>query len=279
MKIFVTGATGFIGSYFVNHALSQGAQVWAHRRSIHSQPAVPFRGEVNWVTKNLEELSSEDLKDMTACVHFAACGVTPKPATWDECFRFNALESLRLLEKCDNAGCKRFVAAGSYAEYGKAGLRFDPIPPDAPLEPTDPYAASKAASGVALAAYARSHAIQLYYGRIFSAYGEGQSSSNFWPQLRDAAISGKDFPMTAGEQVRDFIRVEDVAARFYHACIREDLAPSEPMFRNVGSGEPVSLKDFALQTWQTFRATGQILAGAIPYRSHEVMRYVPMIQD
>ena len=277
MKVFVTGATGFIGSHFVNHALARGHEVVAHRRTSDSCPAVPLLNGVQWITNPLAQLQSEDISGCDAVVHLAATGVTPKPATWDGCLAFNACGSLALMQLANAAGIQRFVVSGTYAEYGKAGLRFDPIPADAPLEPTDPYAASKAAGGIAMAAYARVSGMQLYYGRVFSAYGEGQSESNFWPQLRKAARAEEDFPMTLGEQIRDFIPVAKVAEMFLDACVRDDIPAGVPMVCNVASGDPISLIDFAKLWWASWSAAGKLLPGAIPYRANEVMRYVPMV--
>lgn len=277
MKIFVTGATGFVGAYFVRAALSAGHEVVALRRSEESALPISLPHDPMWLTKKLEDLEDSNLAGCDALVHFAATGVSPKPATWEECFRFNVLVSLSLAEKAKRAAVGRIIIAGSYAEYGKAGLRYDEIPPDAPLEPTDPYAASKAAGCIALTAYARNHQLRLFYGRIFSAFGEGQSSVNFWPQLRDAAWKGADFEMTQGEQIRDFIPIEKVADTFLHACTREDIVPGEPHIQNIASGIPISLRDFATEWWGRFHAKGQLKLGAVPYRPHEVMRYVPQI--
>ena len=279
MKLFVTGATGFIGAHFIWHALAEGHEILAHRRTVASAPVIPLPEKVEWVTKPLEEVIESDLADSQVVVHLAATGVTPKPATWDECFRFNTCVSLALMQIAFRAGIKRFVAAGTYAEYGKAGLRFDPIPADAPLEPTDPYAASKAASGMAMAAFSRVNAMEFYYGRIFSAYGDGQAESNFWPQLRAAAIAGTDFPMTTGEQIRDFVPVTQVSAIFLKGCTRGDILAGEPMIRNVASGSPVTLRGFAETWWKHWNATGQVLAGEIAYRPYEVMRYVPVVVE
>lgn len=262
----------------MKHALQCGAEITAHRRSESSTPVIDLPDEVSWLTKPLEVIDQNDMFGCNAVVHFAATGVTPKPATWQECFRFNTLVSMNLMETAKAAGVQRFVAAGSYAEYGWAGLRFDPIPPDAPLEPTDPYAASKAASCIGMATFARANKMEFYYGRVFSAYGEGQSESNFWPQLRKSSQLGENFKMTLGEQIRDFIPVEQVSEVFYHACLREDIAAGVPMVRNVASGQPVSLIDFARRWWQEWAATGELVAGAVPYRANEVMRYVPLME-
>jgi nucleoside-diphosphate-sugar epimerase len=169
---------------------------------------------------------------------------------------------------------ERVVVAGSYAEYGKAGLRYGKIPANAPLEPTDPYAASKAAASIAMAAYARNMKTQLFYGRIFSAYGERQYEKNFWQQLRHAAINGNDFDMTLGEQIRDFIHVECVTKIFLRSCCQTEIINGVPLITNIASGNPISLADFAREWWGKFNAKGALNIGSLPYRENEVMTYV-----
>ena len=277
MHLFVTGGTGFIGFHFLAAALRAGHRVTALRRSAAGSPPITLESEPRWIEKPLAEVMPEDLADCEVVAHFAASGVTPQPCDWDSAFEVNVKQSLALMVTAKAAGVAKFVAAGSYAEYGRAGLRYDFIPPDAPLEPADPYAASKAAGSVALAAFARANRMRLFYGRIFSAYGEGQHAANFWPQLRRAALAGEDFAMTAGEQVRDFIPVTAVAERFLAACTDEMLEPGAPEFRNVASGEPVTLAAFATRWWETWHATGKLQLGAVPYRANEVMRYIAEI--
>jgi len=171
------------------------------------------------------------------------------------------------------------VIAGSYAEYGRSAYEYDLIPPSAPLLPIDGYAASKAACFMVCYAAAIELGIQLCYLRIFSAFGEGQFENNFWPALRKAAIAGKDFQMTGGEQIRDFIQVEDVAREFLHAAKRDDVQVDRPLIWNVGSGQPIMIRDFAKQWWKHWGATGKLCIGDLPYRPAEVMRFAPLITE
>src|ERR1019366_8540375 len=145
MKIFVTGGTGFIGSHFLKQALAARHHVFALRRG-GGKTRISLPQEPVWLEGNLDRDWSEDFSQCHALVHLAAVGVSPQKTDWDELLDVNVQQSLNLWPQAVNAGVKRFVICGSCFEYGKSGERFELIPADAPLEPTNAYAASKAAA-------------------------------------------------------------------------------------------------------------------------------------
>ena len=179
MKIFVTGGTGFVGSYFLIQALAEGHDVIALGRSSNSVSRVALLDEPQWLEKALDEVTVDNFKGCSVLVHLATAGATPQPATWQGCFQINVVDTLKLVETAHKAGVSRIIAAGSYAEYGYSGSRYEHIPSNAPLEPTGPYAASKAASSIALNAFARRTGIELCYGRIFRHMVRGSLQKTF----------------------------------------------------------------------------------------------------
>jgi nucleoside-diphosphate-sugar epimerase len=276
MKIFVTGGTGFIGGHFLKQALAAGHHIIALRRTGGSPP-ISLPQQPVWVDGNLDDDWLEKLSQCSTLVHLAAAGVSPQKADRDELFDVNVRQSSQLWRLAARAGVKRFVICGSCFEYGKSGERFEFIPADAPLEPTNAYAASKAAATMAALALAIEARIELVVLRPFHVFGEGQHESNFWPSLRKAALAGEDFPMTAGEQIRDFVPAEKVADVFVAALGRADLLTGKPIIENVGTGKPQTLRAFAGHWWKQWGAKGELKVGALPYRAGEVMRYVPQI--
>jgi nucleoside-diphosphate-sugar epimerase len=275
MKFFVTGSTGFVGSHFLDAAFKAGHTVRATRRpgrSIqHSSPLL------EWLDVELDQVNASHFENCDALIHFAAVGVSPKQASRRELMHWNVTVPQILLEQAKAAGVFRAVIAGSFAEYGLSADAHDLIPPDAPLLPTNSYASSKAACFVTTHATAIELGLELCYLRIFSAYGERQFDSNFWPALKKAALAGDDFAMTAGEQIRDYIPAEDVASAFLFAAVRSDVRSGVPLVYNVGSGKPVSMRGFAEHWWKKWAAKGTLRVGALPYRPNEVMRFVPLI--
>lgn len=277
MRIFITGATGFIGSHFMNHALSAGHEVVALRRTAESMPRVAPVREPAWLTCSLRQITESDLAGTDVLVHLAAAGIGPRSSGWDELLEWNVVAPAQLLLTAASAGAKRIVAAGSCLEYGRSAARYEFIPPDAPLEPTGAYAASKAAGGVLLRTIAEEKKLQFSYVRLFSVYGVGQQESNLWPMIRRAALAGDDLPLTPGEQVRDFISVENVAERLLALACDESVECGTPRVCNLGSGRPQSVRQFAEYWWREFGARGKLLFGSLSYRSDEVMRYVAQV--
>ena len=275
MRLFLTGGTGFIGSHVLVAALVAGHQVRALRRSQGSAPVIHLPRQPEWCEGNLLTLPSCFMEGVEAVLHLASTGVSPKPASWDELVEANVAGSLRLLERAAEAGVRRCVVAGTSHEYGNAARRFATIPPDAPLEPLSAYGASKAAAFQLLRTFAIERRLELFYGRIFNAYGEGQYCGNFWPSLRRAALAGDDFPMTSGRQITDFIPVTSVARHLLEACTRQDVLPGRPLVTNIGSGVATTVLAFATAQWERLGAVGKLLPGDCPDRPDQIERYVP----
>lgn len=275
MKLFLTGGTGFIGSYVLRDLLAAGHEVIALRRNSSSNPVIPLPRQPQWCEGNLTNLDSVQLEGVEAVLHLAASGVSPKQVSWDELVQVNVHGSLKLLERAADAGVRRCVIAGTSHEYGNAARRYHAIPPDAALEPLSPYGASKAAAFQILRTFAIVQRMEFFYGRIFSAYGEGQFTGNFWPSLCRAARQGEDFPMTLGRQVSDFTPIAEVANHLLVACSRPDITAGVPLVANVASGKVMSLLNFAEAEWKRLNGSGRLLPGMIPERPNQIERYVP----
>lgn len=276
MHFFVTGGTGFLGSHFIATALCDGHDVTALRRP-GSRPRIPIKREPNWCEGNLDDPWSQRLEDCDVLVHLAAAGVSSDKENWEHCFQVNVGQSLNLWQQAVNAGIRKFLICGSCFEYGLSSLDYDYIPVDAPLQPMDAYSASKAAATVAALGLANRFDLQLLVARPFHLYGDGEAEPRFWPSLVRAARVGKDFPMSHGEQVRDFMHVKDAAKRLLQWSVELSLTPSRSVIRNLGSGLPKTLEEFARFEWDRLSAKGKLLIGDLPYRKNEMMRYVPLL--
>ena len=281
MRIFLTGATGFIGSHVLKEALLQGHIVHALRRPAKS-PRIPIAISPHWYEGALNDNWKEPLSQTDVLIHLAAYGVTDGFDDWGSCFRVNVIESLELWRQATEAGISRFIVCGSCFEYGRSGTRYDKIPADAPLWPTTAYAASKASATMAAIALAETHSLSLVVTRPFHIYGPGENNMRFWPSLVNAAKRDLDYPATSGEQIRDFTHVSFAAKKILELAIKTDPCEgsiSKPTITNLGCGHPMTLREFADAEWIRLGGKGRICYGSLPYRANEVMRYVPDLSD
>jgi nucleoside-diphosphate-sugar epimerase len=275
MKIFVTGATGFIGSYFVNESHRRGHELKALRRTPESRSRIALEKEPAWLDKKMSELTESDFDECDVLVHLAAHSAYHPYDTLENCILQNVVDPIGMFRKATASGLKNFVAAGTCFEYGAAGERLEKIPVDAPLEPTTSYPASKAAATVAFQSLVRELQASLKMLRIFQVYGPGEAEGRLWPSLRTAALSGEDLEMTPGDQIRDFVHVSDVAEAFVDAAEEKELQPGCLEIRHVGSGEAQTVAEFARKIWQETSAKGQLKLGALPPRANEAKSFIP----
>lgn len=278
MKIFLTGGTGFVGSHFLNQALAAGHEVVAQRRP-GSQPRLPLALQPTWVDRALDGDFREELAGCDVVVHLAAHTPNPPYAPLDECLYWNVVASSRLVQAASEAGIDRVLVAGTCFEYGEAALGQAFVHPATEARASLSYPVSKAAATTALTGLARMLGLRLQVLRIFQVFGEGEAATRFWPSLRAAALSGNDFAMSAGVQVRDFIEAPEVARQFLAALSFDGVAPGRPHIRNCGTGQAKTLLEFAQQWWLHWEAKGRLMPGQVGLRPGELPRLVANMTD
>lgn len=278
MKLFVTGGTGFVGSHFLQQALAAGHEVIAQRRP-GSRPRLPLTREPHWVDRALDQDFDAELTGCDAVVHLASHTPNPPYAPLDECLYWNVYATTRLLQKASAQGVRDILVAGTYFEYGVAAEGQDFVHPATEMRPSLTYPISKAAATTACLGLARHLSLRLQVLRIFQVYGEGESPARFWPSLRSAALDGRDFAMSAGVQIRDFIEVSEVARQFLSALAFDGVVPGQPQLRNIGTGRAQTLLDFARAWWGAWGATGQLIPGQVGLRPGELARVVANVDD
>ena len=277
MRIFLTGGTGFIGSHVLNESVKYNYEIVALKRKINGQTKIKLNTNPTWKLGSLQKIKEEDLNNVDTVIHLASHSANVPYDNLTNCLKVNLFDTINFFEMAYKVGVRKFIITGSCFEYGKKGEEYDFIPPNAPLLPTQTYPASKAAASIALIQWALEKKVSLSILRLFQIYGEGEFKNRLWPTLIDCATSGIDMNMTSGEQVRDFLNVKDVAKIILDSIGNQKN--NQIMVRNIGSGVPLMIREFAEKIWFEKKAKGKLLFGTIPYREREVMRYVPDINS
>ncbi len=277
-QVLITGATGFIGSHLTRRLVAEGARVavlardTSNLRVLHDildcvqvhRADVGERGAV---------LRAFDAFHPQIVFHLAAVGLSQPFVQADAALRTNVHGTIHLLEAARQAGVQRFIHSGTAYEYGEQGNT-----PDGAREKLDPintYAASKAAAWAFVRMYARTFGLPAVTMRLYHVYGPGQPPTTLISSAIYAALEGRDFPMTPGQQKRDFVYVDDVVEGY----VRAALAPNvEGKSIDLGSGQSWEIRQVVAHLFETIGSSGQPLPGALPYRPGEIMDQVADVE-
>jgi UDP-glucose 4-epimerase len=141
MRIFMTGATGFIGSHVAYRLLGAGHDLVVIARNPDKTPSLSSHPRVRRVQASLydQALIREQLEGCEACVHVAlGWGDTPLSM-----LETDTRATVSLLEDCVQRGVKHFIYTSSTAALGGFWSRMSESDP---TRPSDYYGATKAAS-------------------------------------------------------------------------------------------------------------------------------------
>ena len=153
MNVYVTGGTGFIGSYVVKELAAAGHAVTILAKNPTKVPALAALPGVRILHADMQDSAALDaaIHDCDALVHIALCWGDTGP----EMIARETLASVRLLELAVNKGAKKIIYTSSTAATGYSLRATDE---GSPLRPEDFYGASKGAVELFISAYARKHA-------------------------------------------------------------------------------------------------------------------------
>lgn len=267
MRIFVTGATGFLGSYVAEDLIAQG-----HDVAVLLRPGTrPWRlaaifDRLTVMEGTLDDVASFDSRLRSfapnAVVHMAWRGVGSSERNSKDQVR-NIADTMELADLAADVGATIFVGAGSQAEYGPYDRAI--VESDVP-RPTTLYGIAKLASGLMAERRCAERKLRFVWLRIFSAYGPRDSQAWLIPSLmRTLRINGH-MALTACEQRWGFLHARDVAAGFRLVL----QSPAAFGIYNLGSPEAPQLRETVRRLHELIGA-GVLGLGEVPYRPDQVM--------
>src|SRR5687767_9956369 len=152
MRIAVTGATGFLGRYIVNHLLRAGhdCRCWYRPGSDQGGFDQKAGGKLEWIPGQLSDASAAGqlVRNTDAVVHAAlyrpGAGFRGAEGDLQEFVAINVLGTLRLIEAAITAQVPRFIFISTCAVH-EIVLEDRPLDEKHPMWPSSHYGAHKAA--------------------------------------------------------------------------------------------------------------------------------------
>jgi dTDP-glucose 4,6-dehydratase len=234
VRLLVTGGLGFIGSNFVRMVLRDRPAWQVTNLDLVSYAGNPANladldagDRYRFVQGDIAERADLELalaEGVDAVVNFAAETHVDRSILSAEPFvRTNVVGTLRVLEAARALGRCRVVHVSTDEVYGALTPQAPPFTESTPLNPTSPYAASKAAADHLALAFARTYAQDVVVTRCSNNYGPYQFPEKLIPLMITNAVEGRRLPVYGdGLQVRDWIHVEDHCTGVLAALERGD---------------------------------------------------------
>ena len=266
LKLFVTGASGFIGKNFIKYALSKGYFIYA----ASSQKQTIIHDNLKWLYGEFDNDWAKELEDSDVLVHLASTGVVNKEITKDEAYEVNVHKSVRLINNACKHKCFKWVIAGSASEYGEVLKLKKPVKISTKPNPKKIYDLTKYIfTKECIKLNQQNDNVRCRIMRIFPVYGKGENQKRLYPSLVRAAINDLDFTINNGDVLNEFNHIDKVVSDLLSACNFETKNKKFPQIWHLSSGKKTSIKEFAKEHWLQLNASGKLIfkdnSGSIQY--------------
>lgn len=266
MKVAVTGASGFIGGHVLQALSTRSCDILAVTRD--ASRLANWRDQIQIIEMDMGQASAAHcrrLAEVDVLIHLA----------WDGLPNYKALRHFEselprqyaFLKSLVAHGLPAMLVAGTCFEYG---MQSGGLSERQETRPTNPYGFAKDALRQQLGYLQREHAFALTWAHLFYTYGEDQAPTSIYPQLRAAAARGETrFPMSGGEQLRDYLPVEAVASLLVDLALLRANAGRV----NVCAGQPISMRQQVDNWIRSYALPITPELGRYPYPDYEPMAF------
>lgn len=268
MKILVTGANGYVGSRVCR--LGGGK----HEITALVRPSSNISLLADSKIHSLIRADAPNWKSVIQEIRphsVILCdwnGVRGSAREFDD-QEVNCQRQLELLEVAAQSGVKNLVNLGSQAEVGQVEGEIQEAFQGNPLTR---YGIAKKNLSQNFLEFSGGD-IRVVWARVFSLYGTPQGDEWFIPRLVSALANNQHFEMTLGEQLWNYLHVDD-CARAILQLVEND---SETGIVNVAHPESITLRNIADIISRNIPTSGRIKFGSLPYRPSEPMSLLPAI--
>jgi nucleoside-diphosphate-sugar epimerase len=268
MKVLVTGATGFIGKYVIKELYKLGYEIIATGLDPEFNFNSYKKAKITYVPCDLDE-QRDDYYNLffkpDLCIHLAWQGLP----NYNELFHIekNLFTNYYFIRSLVEKGLPHLTALGTCFEYGlQQGCLSESLDP----RPMNSYGVAKDTLRKFIEILNSKYNFCFQWIRLFYLHGEGQNKNSVLEQLKRALANNETvFNMSAGEQLRDYLPVEQVAENIVKISLQNQVSG----IINCCSGQPISVRKFVENYLQIEKKTINLNLGYYPYSDNEPMAF------
>lgn len=272
MRVLITGSTGFVGRTVTRRLYSEGHELCILVRSKRKADSLFPDTSISIIQIGNTKEWMNSVKEFAPeiVIHLAAyfTGSHDSEAI-DNLINSNIVLTTLLLESIKDCGCKAFVNTGTFTEYLHGTGVFCP---------NNLYSAIKSAERPIIGFYNSLSGWKWVNVVLYSPYGRKNEVKKVIDHLLDALDSIEPKPFSLGNQILDFIHVDDIADFYVNLINNIDRIPKTQEF-HLGTGSGHSIREMAEAIETVFNGKVNALWGALPYRENDPMHAVAPIAE
>lgn len=262
-KVIVTGANGFIGSRLLQELNRERIYTYAvikdKNENIDSICSLPHIHIVYCSMEQIERLPELILdRDIDTCIHLAWAGSSGAQRADYTVQLQNVQYTMKVVDVLADMRVKRFVGAGTLAEKDVLNYHgMDGATPNA----VSIYGIAKITAHYMTKAECTRLGIEHIWCYLSNTYGEGNTTNNFVNMASRIMLEGKSADFTSGEQMYDFVHVEDTVRAI---CAVADKGRTNTAYY-LGSGHERRLKEYIRLIRDAVDPDIELHLGAVPF--------------
>jgi nucleoside-diphosphate-sugar epimerase len=267
LKIIVTGASGFIGSW-ICRVLSISHDVTALVQLDSNTFRLKGINSIKVVSINSDAWKDFILRNKPEVLVLADWWGVENTFRDDEEQFENVHRILKLGEAAKEVKVNTVIGIGSQAEIGSVEYTIDE---DSPDNPSTKYGIAKVQTRQKMNTLFTNSETRFVWMRIFSSYGPLDTGNWLIPKLVDTLTAGERMSLTSGDQEWNYLHVYDLAKAFKMVIETKNING----IVNVGNIKTIKIKSAILEIAYQLESKHLLDFGALDYRDDQVMKLIP----